>query len=362
MMLYVHIPFCTSKCIYCDFYSVATAHDMREAYVDAVMTELHHRWRGGSVRTVYVGGGTPSALPLPLLRRLLMALPEAEEEFTVECNPDDITPELARTLVECGVNRVSMGVQTFSDDRLRFLRRRHSAAQILPAVECLRRAGVGNISIDLMFGFPGETMAEWQTDLQRAVALGVEHLSAYSLMYEEGTPLTRMMQEGRVEQLDDTVCREMYDTLIDTLHEAGYEQYEISNFCKAGWHSRHNSGYWSGEHYIGIGAAAHSYDGTCRSWNVSDVGEYVRNPLGVRETEALDEDTRYNDLITTRMRTRRGVCIEELPPRYRQYIISEAQRAIMAGCLALEDGYLRLTRKGLYVSDDVMSDLVFSED
>ena len=280
----------------------------------------------------------------------------------MECNPDDVSESLAQLLVECGVNRVSMGVQTFSDERLRFLRRRHSSSQIAPAVETLRKAGVGNISIDLMFGFPGETMAEWQEDLDKALALGVEHLSAYSLMYEEGTPLTRMLDEGRIKALDDETCRSMYYTLIDKLAAAGYEQYEISNFCKPGFRSQHNSDYWCPweKHYLGLGAGAHSYDGTTRSWNVCDVEKYIMGEP--KEFEVLDDDMRYNDLITTALRTREGIDLDVvrdwLGEEYRSYLLSNAHKAIENGCLAIEGNRISLTRKGLYVSNDVMSELV----
>lgn len=317
-----------------------------------------------SFKTLYLGGGTPSVLSHDNLRRLLETfVPLATSEVTIECNPDDMSEELAQLLVECGVNRVSMGVQTFSDERLRFLRRRHDSSQIRPAVEVLRKAGIGNISIDLMFGFPGETMAEWHKDFEKALTLGVEHISAYSLMYEDGTPLTRMLEAGTVSALDDETCRSMYYALIDRLAAAGYEQYEISNFCKPGFRSRHNSDYWKpwSEYYLGLGAGAHSYDGVTRSWNVCDVEKYIVGQES-KDCEVLDDDMRYNDLITTALRTREGIDLnivkDYLGEEYSSYLAQSARKEIENGRLAIEGSRISLTRQGLYVSNDVMSELI----
>ena len=366
--LYIHIPFCTSRCIYCDFFSTTGGKSQQDRYVEALLRELKKvqgsRCKVQCFNSLYIGGGTPSVLSHDNLRKLLGTFaPLAKSEVTIECNPDDVSESLAQLLVECGVNRVSMGVQTFSDERLRFLRRRHDSSQIAPAVEVLRKAGIRNISIDLMFGFPGETMAEWHEDLDKALALGVEHISAYSLMYEDGTPLTRMLEAGTVSALDDETCRSMYYTLIDRLAAAGYEQYEISNFCKPGFRSRHNSDYWKpwSEYYLGLGAGAHSYDGATRSWNVCDVEKYIsgQEPKGC---EVLDDDMRYNDLITTALRTREGIDLDVvrdwLGEDYRTYLLSSSRKEIENGRLAIEGSRIFFTRKGLYVSNDVMSELI----
>lgn len=235
----------------------------------------------------------------------------------MECNPDDVTEEFCETLKLLPVNRVSMGAQTFSDHRLRFLHRRHNAAEVKTAVERLRGIGIRNISIDLMFGFPQETLADWQSDITAAINLGVEHISAYSLMYEEGTTLYRMLEQGKIEEIDEETSRQMYEQLISQLTEAGYEHYEISNFARPGKRSHHNSSYWHEIPYIGIGAAAHSYKRNgkaMRSWNVDDISEYIsRINQGElpSESETLDLNTRYNDLITTALRTSDGIDIEK---------------------------------------------------
>lgn len=367
--IYAHIPFCASRCIYCGFYSTTgLLHEWQDRYVEAIVSEYRMRkdyLHDEAVRTVYVGGGTPSLLSSDNLRRLALALcagQEGIEEFTIECNPDDITPSLCRTLVDAGVNRVSMGVQTFNDQYLRFLHRRHRAEQIAVAVEMLHDVGIDNISIDLMFGFPGETTEEWSADLRRALSLDVQHLSAYSLMYEEGTPLYHMLEEKRIKENDEERSVEMYDMLLDTLSAAGYEHYEISNFARQGFRSKHNSSYWNGTAYIGLGAAAHSYDGTSRQWNTSDLKEYVRSiergtvPM---EREMIDEWTRYNELIATSLRTSDGLRLIALNDTERRYIMKNAQTSLETGTLEIVDGALRLTRKGLYISDDVMAELVW---
>lgn len=287
-------------------------------------------------------------------------------EITMECNPDDITPEYAAAIGRLPINRVSMGAQTFDDRRLRFIRRRHSAQDISKAVALLRDAGIGNISIDLMYGFPGQTMDEWEDDIKQAVALDVEHLSAYSLMFEEGTPLHRMLQHGEVQEIDEELSVAMYGTLIDELAAAGYEHYEISNFARPGNRSRHNSGYWIGTPYTGIGAAAHSFDGDSRQWNVADIDQYINAieqgniPM---ERELLDKDTRYNDTVMLSLRTCEGIDLDAMAAGFgRDYLescLSIAQKYIDNGQLErTDDNHLRLTRQGLFVSDMIMSDMM----
>ena len=290
MNIYIHIPFCKSRCIYCGFYST-TALELRQRYVDAVCREMELRKDFVSIAphvdTIYFGGGTPSQLTPAQLEQLFLYINKvymedgsgklddgkwSKLEITIECNPDDVTADYAVALSRLPVNRVSMGVQTFDDVRLRFLHRRHTAAQVPIAVQRLRDAGISNISIDLMYGFPGETLADWQHDIDAALSLGVEHLSAYCLMIEEGTVLFEKMRNaenekmrgGLYQPIDEEVELQMYEMLIDGLAAAGFEHYEISNFAKKTFRSRHNSSYWTDVPYIGLGAAAHSYDGHSR--------------------------------------------------------------------------------------------------
>ena len=384
--IYIHIPFCRSRCIYCGFYST-TALKLRQEYVEAVCRELEKRAfeEGGRrkekgeylTNTIYLGGGTPSQMTIGQLRQILDAVyiynnVAEDAEVTIEVNPDDVTEDFVRGLSTLPVNRVSMGAQTFDDERLRFLHRRHSASQVSEAVRLLRDAGIRNISVDLMYGFPEESLDDWQHDISSALALNVEHLSAYCLMVEEGTPLynmySRTQQESSSSSHDTSLTSEelelaMYETLTDRLEAAGYEHYEISNFARKGYRSRHNSSYWDGTPYIGIGAAAHSYDGNTRSWNVSDIRKYIDAMTeGKRlfESETIDDDTRYNDLVTVALRTREGLDLRALQPKYRDYAIKNARRFISDGLLQLSaSDHLALTRKGLFVSDMIMSELIY---
>lgn len=385
--LYIHIPFCESRCIYCGFYST-TAKDWRSRYVDALVKEMQMRRDEFDrlnnddecfVNTIYIGGGTPSTLDVTDLERIFDTIynmypcntstingntrtkATPTSEITIEMNPDDVTPELIASMCSVGVNRISLGVQTFSDERLRFIRRRHNAAQAIRAVETIRQCGIENVSIDLMFGFPNETLDDWRYDLNTALVLKPDHISAYSLMYEEGTPLHRMLTNGKIKPIDDEISLAMYTTLMDTLSTNGYEHYEISNFCLPGKRAVHNSSYWNDTPYLGFGAAAHSYNLLTRSWNIADIKEYVRsikNGILPSESEVIDPDTHYDDIITTAMRTHEGVDLRHLPPEYRDYALRCAKNDIENGLLEIVGDRLRLTRQGLFVSDMIMSNLM----
>lgn len=356
--IYIHIPFCKSRCIYCGFYST-TGLELRRHYIDALCREwqLRQQELKEPLDTIYLGGGTPSQLTSEQLRQLFAALPHATTEVTIECNPDDVSASYAAALSQLPINRVSMGAQTFDDQRLRFLHRRHTSAQVLQAVQHLRDAGIRNISIDLMYGFPDETQEDWQRDIDAAIALNVEHISAYCLMVEEDTPLYHM----RTNPCDEESERQMYELLIDKLTAAGYEHYEISNFARPGYRSRHNSSYWHDVPYIGLGAAAHSYDGQGRQWNVADIQQYIKaieRGCIPCEREELDNDTHYNDRVTVALRTSDGLDLTTLSDRHRQYCLKEAQQFLTDGLLTMNGQRMVLTRKGLFVSDMVMSGLM----
>ena len=410
--LYIHIPFCASRCIYCGFYSTTSAREkgerlsVEEQYVNALCHEMELRMEKSDdmfgrkmtgLSSIYLGGGTPSLLSFNSLQKIFQTIDKVYHiglewnkedntcstatpiEITMECNPDDVTEEFAQNLHSLPINRISMGAQTFSDERLHFLHRRHTADEVKNAVKRLRGIGIKNISVDLMFGFPNETLEEWNDDIERLLALDIEHISAYSLMYEKGTPLFRLLQEGKVKEIDEELYRQMYDTLIDRLAKAGYEQYEISNFAKLDvqspkfnnqtskskiqslYRSKHNSSYWQNIPYIGIGAAAHSYGNGKRSWNVADIKAYItaiqKNRLPSEE-EIIDADTHYNDIIMTALRTCEGIDLSILPAEYRTYLIRLAKPFQQQGLLKEDNGKLHLTRNGIYVSDSIMSDLM----
>uniref|UniRef100_UPI003FEDE825 radical SAM family heme chaperone HemW n=1 Tax=Prevotella sp. TaxID=59823 RepID=UPI003FEDE825 len=372
--IYIHIPFCKSRCIYCGFYST-TNKELKERYVDALIREIHMRkddfarlgtsLSPSSTSTVYFGGGTPSSLSVCDIERIVGALESTfngtPSEVTLEMNPDDVTEDYIKAVRQMGINRISMGIQPFDDSRLQFIRRRHNASQAEKAVMTIREEEIHNVSIDLMFGFPNQTMDEWVTDIDKAIALHPTHISAYSLMYEEDTPLFRMLQKGEINQIDDETSLAMYTELINRLTANGYEHYEISNFAMPGYRSVHNSSYWHDTPYLGFGAAAHSYNKDTRSWNIPDLKKYIESiESGVlpSESEVIDADTHYNDLITTALRTREGLNLDDLPQKYREYALVNAKKSISEHLLEATDSHIRLTREGLFVSDMVMSELI----
>ncbi len=371
--IYIHIPFCKQRCRYCAFYS-STLYNIREAYVDALCKELLMRKEyitGEPVGTIYLGGGTPSTLAIEQLKRICDTIysnyPIAEApEVTIECNPDDLTPEFLEQLRSLPFNRISMGIQSFNDAQLKRLGRRHTAEAARQAVANARASGYSNISIDLMFALPGSSRAEWQETLDTAIALQPEHLSAYNLMYEEGTPLYRDLTEGKVTELSEEENLEQFSMLIDSMKAAGYRHYEISNFALPGRESRHNSSYWNDTPYIGCGASAHSYNGTSRQWNIADIKEYIK---GVKngtlnfEIEHLSEEERYNDAILTRLRTADGLPLawmrEKFSDRLNTYMLHAAKKEIALGNLKETNGHLSLTEKGIFISDAVIREMIY---
>ena len=373
--VYVHIPFCASRCSYCDFYSTLKLETAGSHYVDALIGEAVLRrceLHGEAVRTLYLGGGTPSQLPLPLLSRLVEGLRGAldlhgVEEFTIEANPDDVTPEWCAALPALGVNRVSMGVQSFEDRILRAIGRRHTSQQVVKAVENLHDVGIGNISLDLIYGLPGQTLDSWAESVDRAIALAPRHVSAYWLTYEPGTRLWRQREQGEVTEVPEDVCIAMYHLLVKRLQEAGFEHYEISNFSLPGYHSRHNSSYWDGTPYLGLGAAAHSYDRNVRRSNPHDLHAYI-TCIAAGKTACIEEEMtlweRYDERVMLSLRTAAGMDVECLRQEFGDelagHFLHEVQRHIAAGNIRREgDSRYVLTTDGILLSDSVMRDLMW---
>lgn len=371
--LYLHIPFCKSRCIYCDFYS-GTDTSQRASYVQALCNELRLRSMYLPTRvldSIYFGGGTPSLLQKNDFERLFEAIhtcftlsPTAE--ITLECNPDDLTPSYVAQLQALPFNRISIGIQSFDDSELRFLNRRHTAQQAQDAVALCQASGFDNISIDLMYGLPNQTAETWRKTLAVAMSLGVQHLSAYSLMYEEGSPLSRLRNAYKITELDEATSVALFEQLIDTVALHGFDQYEISNFCLPSFHSRHNSSYWHGVPYLGVGAAAHSFDGVSRQWNVANTVRYMAGVAVGKlevEREELTDDERYNEFVFTALRTRSGINLSDLEHQFGNarlaYCLRLAQPYIDGGQLELRAGQLALTRAGIFVSDGIMSDLCY---
>ena len=371
--IYIHIPFCKQRCNYCAFYST-TLYNIREKYVDALCKEivLRKEYAGSApIGTIYFGGGTPSTLTMEQLQKICGTIYSTHSvsptaEVTIECNPDDLTPDFLAQLKQLPFNRISMGVQSFNDTQLKRLGRRHNAQKAREAVHNAREAGYNNISIDLIFALPGSTITEWEHDLDSAIALHPDHLSAYNLTYEEGTPLYRALERGDFAELSEEENIEQFQMLIAKLKEAGYRHYEISNFALPGRESRHNSNYWNDTPYIGCGAAAHSYNGTSRQWNIADIQEYIKgmesnNPNF--EIEELTEEERYNDTILTRLRTADGLPLEWMKEKFCDRLNRHMQRAaekeIALGNLKEENGSLSLTEKGIFISDAVIRELIY---
>lgn len=368
--IYIHVPFCKSRCIYCGFFST-TSLARRDEYVEAVCGELLHRkdyLKGEDVETIYFGGGTPSQLSIAQISRILETIfkiynVRANAEVTLEGNPDDLTLPYLQQLRKLGFNRLSMGVQSFDAERLSFIRRRHTASQAVSAVYDAREAGFTNLSIDLMFGFPGQSLDDWKKDVDKALSLPVTHISAYSLMYDEGTVLADMLDRGDIEEIDEELSLQMYKYLVKALKDAGFEHYEISNFCRPGCMSRHNSGYWRGVAYLGVGAGAHSYDGVSRQYNVESLDAYINGASP--ESESLTRDERYNEFVFTALRTHDGMHLAELKrkfgEKYYDYCMKNAKKHLGSGLLHVTEGadsVLRLTSEGIYISNDIMSELM----
>ena len=375
--IYIHVPFCESRCAYCDFYSTTLLRH-RSAYVDTVCRELKLRLgelQGTPIETIYLGGGTPSTLTIEELSSILTSLRNFHlssfnfqlAEITLEANPDDLTEEYVQGLRTLPFNRVSIGIQSFHDRTLRLVGRRHTAQEAIEAVHRCQRMGLTNISIDLMYGLPGETLDDWAYSLDQAIALGVPHISAYHLTYEEGTRLWRMKEQGIVSAIDEEQSIRAFELLREKLLAAGYEHYEISNFALPGYHSRHNSSYWQGIPYIGIGPGAHSYDGTDRRWNLSNLADYIATPEGEdvpHEVEHLTTEERYDERIITELRTARGIDLTSLladfGDRYHAHCLRCATPYINRGQLIrTADNYMCRTPESIFISDAVMRDLLF---
>lgn len=371
--LYIHVPFCTKRCLYCDFYSNT---DMRYKadYIDMLIREMELRkayLQGEALETIYFGGGTPSQLSVKELSRIFEAIyrhfPTTDQmEITVEANPDDMTPEYVSALAQLPVNRVSMGVQSFDDADLKFLNRRHDRAEAIRAVELCKLYHIYNISIDLIYGLPNQSVEKWGKNLDEALRLDIPHISAYHIIYEEGTPLYRLVEAGKVQPVEEDTSVALFSTLIDRLTAAGFEHYEISNFARKGFCSRHNSSYWTGKHYLGLGPSAHSYNGTEREWNAASLTEWIK---GIREgelaleKEPLDLNTRYNDYIVTHLRTQWGIDLSEVSALFgegkQKYCLSMAETYLKTKHLLQNDNKIILSRKGIFVSDGIMSDLLW---
>lgn len=369
--LYVHVPYCHTICGYCDFYSQVLDRDAAGGLVDALLADLarHSERLETPLDTVFFGGGTPTVLPVAHLARLLEAvapLVDERTEWTIEANPATVTPENAGLLAAHGVNRISVGAQSFDASELRVLERIHRVEQVAETIDVLRRAGLARLNLDLIFGVPGQTLSGWESNLARAVALGVEHLSCYGLTYERGTPLYEQLGAGAVCRVDSEVEARMYERTIELLDAAGLAQYEISNFARPGAECRHNLAYWRNEPVAAVGPSAAGFDGETRYRNVPDTAEYVRAVRAGRaahvELEALPPDRRARETAMLNLRLREGIRRHAFAERFGvdpAALFAEAiGKHAAAGMIEVDTDGIRLTPRGLLVADAVMADFV----
>jgi oxygen-independent coproporphyrinogen III oxidase len=375
--LYLHIPFCKSKCFYCDFFSVPDL-DRKKNMVEALILELtaETAFLGSArpcLRTIYFGGGTPSLLEKDDFERIFAAIHASYdlnfcEEITIEANPDDLSRDYIQMLRDFPFNRISIGVQSFQENELKAINRRHTSAQAIEAIKTCKELGFDNISLDLMFGLPEQTLDSFRKSIDSALLLPVTHISSYALSWEEGSVLYKKKEAGLLLQTDDEILEAAYFELIERLSAKNFIQYELSNFSLSGFKSKHNSSYWSGRSYLGIGPAAHSFNAQVRRMNVSSLEKYMKgikegNPI--REVEVLDQNTNYNDFIITRLRTMKGLDLSELELLFgiekREYCLRNAKKSLGNGFLMMENNYLRLPKKAFFIADNIFSDLLWVE-
>lgn len=374
--IYIHIPFCKTKCHYCDFYK-STDFGSRPDFISALKLEIEVRreeLQGESIESIYFGGGTPSVLKVNEISAILDQIfrhyqVSANAEITMECNPDDLSEAFLSELKNSVVNRLSIGTQSFFDRDLKSMNRRHNGNQAVNAVKAAQAAGFANISIDLIYGLPGQTLDEWKENVEKAISLDVQHISAYHLTYHEGTVFYDYLKTGKIKELPDDLSFEQFKFLKTGLETAGFEHYEISNFARSGLYSRHNKAYWERKSYLGFGPSAHSFDLKTRRWNVSSLRKYLQafeQGTEYWENEVLSTQDMYNDYVITSLRTMWGISdaylAQQFPAIFHRHFQREAQSYIQSNHLKLEDGSYKLSAEGLFISDKIMEQLIYVEE
>jgi len=370
--VYIHIPFCRQKCYYCDFYKTVNT-DLTERFIGVLLKEITLRKNyldGEPVETIYFGGGTPSTLTEKQLSKILSSINTelqvlTQAEITFEANPDDLDFGYLKTIKRLGVNRLSIGIQAFQNKHLEKMNRRHNREQAVLAVKNAVKAGFSNISVDLIYGLPGLTRQEWNESLHEVFNLPVQHLSAYHLTYHEGTPFYTWLKKGTLKELDETESVEQFNQLIDEAEKAGFEQYEISNFAKNVLYSRHNTSYWTGKKYLGLGPSAHSFNGESRQWNFAHIDGYLKafeSGSPFFEVEELIDNDRFNEYILTRLRTKWGVSLSFIEEHFGKervsYFLKNMQSYIQTGKVIQQNNVFTLSREGVFVSDDILTNLM----
>jgi oxygen-independent coproporphyrinogen-3 oxidase len=373
--IYIHIPFCKKACFYCDFH-FSVSFKIKEKIITAICQELIIRKDffdpKETISSIYFGGGTPSVLSIKEIDEILGAVysyynVEKNAEITFECNPDDLTQDYLRELKFVGINRLSIGVQSFNDEYLKWMNRSHDASQSKKSIEYGAEAGFNNITLDLIYGLPQLSNKEWSANLNEALSLPINHLSAYSLTMEENTPYIKLVNQGKYKKPSDDISSSHYQILVQQTTDLGWEHYEVSSFCKPGNYSKHNSSYWSGSKYIGVGPSAHSYDGNSRYWNVSDNKSYlecISTKKRYFESEELTVSNRVNEYLLTGLRTKWGVDLELLSDKYDYNVMSLFEKDIKywisLNWLEMKDSNMKLTNKGMLFADHISSTLFLS--
>lgn len=369
--IYIHIPFCRVACHYCNFH-FSTSLKGKNDFLEALLKEMHLQQdylQSETVETIYFGGGTPSLLQTEELNRVLENIyalfkVDSAPEITLEANPDDITAEKATAWKQAGVNRLSIGVQSFFDEDLRWMNRAHAAGQAEQGIRLVQDSGIYNITIDLIYGTPTLTDEHWEHNLNKAIDLGIPHLSCYALTVEQGTALEVMIRKNKVQAADQEVQARQFIQLMQYMQDAGYEHYEISNFCKPGWRSRHNSAYWNGKKYLGLGPSAHSFNGESRQWNIAGNALYahaLRTGQVPFEQEVLTDRQRMNEYIMTALRTMEGIDLTYVKNLYGeqevQRLLRESRKYIDQHKILRHDNRLQLTMEGKLFADGIAAEL-----
>ena len=371
--IYIHIPFCSTKCRYCDFFSRTPTWQIKDDYVEALCKEIELRkdyLRTNKINTIYFGGGTPSLLKPTSLQKIFKAIFNIYEiskdnEITLEANPEDLTLEYLQNLKKhTPINRLSIGLQSFDEDELLLMNRRHTAKTSIKVIENAKKVGFTNITADLIYGLPNQTIEQWQSNLQKFFELQIPHLSAYNLTIEEGTVFGHWRKKGRISEIDEEISLQMFQNLITIAKDNDFQHYEISNFAKKDYIAKHNFSYWTGEKYLGLGASAHSFDAVSRQWNIANIQKYIdsiKKNIIPAEKEILTSKDKFNELIMTGLRTFLGININVLKNQYSEYY-SQIKAKILdfsiKGLMIEKNGYFILTKKGKFVSDAIMSDLI----
>jgi len=366
--IYFHIPFCKTRCSYCDFFS-STRLQYRDKLVEALIKELVQRkpyLNDTTIRTLYFGGGTPSLLSPEqiglLVKEVKKVFPGHQlTEITVETNPDDLKDDYLRNLYHLGINRLSIVIQSFDTQILEEMNRRHNSLEAVNSVEKAQRTGFNNISIDLIYGWPGVGLPDWKKNLEQATQLNIQHISCYHLTYHEDTLLLKKLDEGIISEISEQESFQQYQVMVEFLEKRGFIQYEISNFALPGFESKHNSSYWDQSEFLGIGPSAHSFNRVSRHWNLSNLEQYLKALESGQETgqsETLTPKDKYNDLIITSLRTKKGISpdtVQKLFGRfYARYFKYSTEKFLNSGLLRYEGQNICLTQKGMFVSDMIM--------